>query len=70
MSDFTDNLRAIDILRLIGDVVREKDKEIERLREGWPKLGDELLGHIEATIIEKTGDGPLAAYVVRWLEGK
>lgn len=33
-----------------------------------PKLTDELLGKIEGFIIEQTGDGEFAAYVVEWLD--
>lgn len=36
----------------------------QRAPFNWKK---ELLGKIEATIIENTGDGPFAAYVVEWL---
>ena len=43
-------------------------EEVERLRTGWPKLSDKLLGHIEAEIIVRTGNGPLASYVVKWLD--
>jgi len=43
-------------------------KRSELLESGWPILSDPLLGHIEGTIIERTGDGPLAAYVVQWLD--
>ena len=35
-----------------------------------PQLNNELLGYIGAEIILRTGDGPLAAYVVQWLSDR
>lgn len=51
-------------------MVQQLSARLRELEDGWPKLGDELLGNIEACIIENTGDGELAAYVCKFLEGK
>ncbi len=42
------------LLDVMQSKLSEAAADLERLQGGWPKLGDELLGHIEAA----ADDGP------------